>query len=274
MFNEEANLIVNIDNPMIEEKVQIKYINIENCVKRYWSIKLYVHVDREGDCTFKVKLTSQRAIKLPDGRTLKQSVYVDECDFEDKGKVIRKELRKKGSVDDNIYRGILDYVNYLKDSEQYTFLEDVSKIAFGADKFKSFEQSGVECYEGLIQEIKEAPLAFKVSYSTDIFKVGDYDGVLEEDYNGTGFAAIVIEGENLKSILGIEGKNEFENVIRAWRDSGVLLSGDRRLNRMTTRYTFCSKRRKPAYAIKIEKNLCGFVFNYPHYKNYEEFVKS
>lgn len=299
MFKENINLVLNsqtqtpdrinsietLDNPSIDTKSNIEkekgiqtqrlysgHITMENPVKNYWDIKLYVHVDKDGDCTFKAQLTSQKAIKLPDGRTIQQSEVIDECDFEDKEKIIRKKLRKKGVIDDNIYRGIVSYIEYLKSTDQYDFLQNVISITFNENRFKNIVEESIEFYEILVQEIKQFPLAFKLSSSNNIFKVGEHDGVLEEDYSDTGYSAVVIEGDILKSILGIEGKSKFENIIRTWRDSGLLLSGDKLQNRMTTRYTFCSRYRKSSYVIKVDKQLCGFVFEYPCYKTYDEFI--
>ncbi|MBZ9688476.1 hypothetical protein G9F72_019280 [Clostridium estertheticum] len=238
---------------------------IENPVGNHWEIELFVCIKKTGDYCFKVKLTSKLQIESTRDKVLNKFIYVDEFEFEDNEKYIRKCLRQKGIVDDKIYKNIVAYVQYLKINQLYSVYDETDLISEG-DKFKSLDEESIDCYNVLLKAIQDDPEAYP--HYPNPFNENSDDGVLEVDYGKAGYPAVIIKGDTLKKIIDIEGKNELEDILRNWRKKGLLLSGDAKQKRLTIRYTFCPKYRGTAYVIKIDQRLYNFAADFTHYKSY------
>lgn len=230
------------------------YADVSNPVAQYWDIELFVYPEQHGGYTFKVKFTSKQSIELPTGEIVVQHVFVDEADFEDRERFIRRELRKRGMLDDIIFWNIKSYVQYLKANKLYTFCEDTSLLANSTDNnLKDMNQESADCYDVLVQEVENNPEAFPTS--PEQFVKGESDGIFSPDYKDTGYPAVIISGENLQEIIDVRDKVEFEDIIRSWRNRGLLLSGDAKARRLTSKFTFCSKYRTTAYIIKLNRTF-------------------
>lgn len=230
------------------------FADVSNPISQYWDIELFVYKEIDGGYTFKVKFTSKQSVELPNGEVIFQSVFVDEVDFEDRGRSIRRELRKRGMMDDVIFWDIKSYVQLLKSNKQYTFCDNVKLLSNNTgDLSKNIKQESEDCYDILVQEVKNNPEAFPMS--TEAFVRGESDGIFTQDYKDSGCSAVIISGENLQDLLAVHDKTEFENIIRFWRDQGLLLSGDYKARRLTSKFTFCCRYRTTAYIIKMDQSL-------------------
>lgn len=238
----------------IEDELYGGYTVVENPVSDYWDIELCLYHDSHAQYLFLVKFTSKMPIELPDGQVIVQSKWIKEVDFEDKERTIRKELRTIGMVNDLIFRGIKDYIEYLKFNKKYTFYgELIQSVEMVGDepKYSSFDSE--TCYEVLIKEVVENRRFFPIS--TSDYEVGVSYGILISNYKKQEFTAVALEGHRLQDIIQVVGKAEFEDVIRSWREQGLLVSGDKKANRLTTKFTFCTNYRTNAYIIKLEHDM-------------------
>jgi len=231
----------------IEDELYGGYDTIHNPVSDYWDIQLYLHKDSKASFAFIVKFTSMLPIELPNGENLTQAIFINEENFEDKERTIRKKLRKIGIVNDIIFRGIKEYVQYLKMNKQYTYLENET-ITTTIDEEQTVEFSSKECYQTLLRYIEKNPYLFPIS--REEFRVDMSKGIVISAYKKKECKALAITGENLQDIIGIVEKSIFENVMRDFKVEELLLSGSK--DRMTSKFTFTTNYRANAYIIKID----------------------
>lgn len=239
----------------IEDELYGGYTTIHNPVSEYWDIELYLFNESHENYAFIVKFTSKLPIELPGGQTVTQHRFIKEVDFEDKEKSIRKELRNIGMINDIIFKGIKDYIEYLKLNNQYAFYHDIDELS--NDEYYNSQQESLECYGLLQQEIRDNLNLFPTSRKR--YRIGVSEGMIVSNYKGRGFAVVVLERDKLQDIINVFEKVDFEDILRGWRDQGLLLSGVYKENRLTSKFTFCTNYRSNAYIIKLDKSFVDEV---------------
>lgn len=130
------------------------YTTIHNPVNSFWDIELLLTINKIEEYNFVVKFTSKHPILFPSGEEIVQSKMIKEVDFEDKEKFIRKELRNIGMMNDIIFRGIKEYVEYLKLNRIYTFYEVIEgEIAEDGNLQNQVQNFSKEYYELFVEKI-------------------------------------------------------------------------------------------------------------------------
>lgn len=240
----------------IEDDLYGGYSTVQNPVSDYWEIELYLYPEKNENYIFVVRFTSMLPIELPTGKKIIQSILIKEVEFEDKERAIRKKLRNIGMVNDIIFRGIKDYIQYLKLNKLYKFYDEGSKqLEFSSENSQKIASEGFDYYNILLRNIEENPNLYPTINAN--FVRGITEGIFINEYKEFGHSAVAISGEQLQETINIVGKTQFEDVIRCWKDLGLLLSGDSNDNRLTSKFTFGRNYRVNAYIIKIDGYITG-----------------
>lgn len=221
---------------------------IKNPVGEFWDINVEQRFDPEGKSCFVIqfeyKLHSIRGKK--DGTPKKTEI--DEVLLYTKGKEVLVELMRIGYIDEISLKSIKEYVGYLKKNGIYDEIA-VPSVEISINVSKNIEQKSKECYKTVLDDIENSPESFLIS--EDGYSQDGKEGIVMNNYKGNSGIYLVIKGEELKEIIDIKEKNDFESIIRCWKNEGLILNDDRP-NRFTRRHKFKrEKNRESAYVIKI-----------------------
>jgi len=187
--------------------------------------------------------------KIGDGKEF-EPIIIRPSEIEKNHKVLVEKLADYGLIIDDEICSIKGHVEYLI-KMLYKENEVVDRCSIRTKEVISAQDS----YELLLDDIKNNPR----NYSVGSYLEGDCEGIIEKDSKDSNSVYLIIKGENLKDIIGVDNKGLFENIKNQWKTNNLLVSDSREKRHTIRRVLTKGGKVASAYKIKIDNSIYEYV---------------